>query len=100
MAPDIKGRVAWLRIMLIVAALFIATPDFAAERSVISECRWAEGPIVIDGKANEPAWKNAQVIDHFGMAWLGEGEHPAPTKTRARLLWRREYLYSFAEMEA
>ena len=63
MAPDTKGRVAWLKIMLIVAALLIATPNFAAERSVISECRWAEGPIVIDGKANEPAWKNAQVID-------------------------------------
>src|SRR5438477_613135 len=65
----------------------------------MAECRWADGSITIDGKADEPAWKNAQLIDNFQMAWLGPGDHPAPTKTRARLLWDREYLYFFAEME-
>src|SRR2546423_12608895 len=66
--------------------------------SGVTECRWADGPITIDGKADEAAWKNAQVIDDFTMPWLGQGHHPAPTKTRARLLWDREYLYFFAQM--
>src|SRR5437588_863659 len=64
-----------------------------------AECRWADGSITIDGKADESAWKNAQLIDNFHMAWLGPGDHPAPTKTRARLIWNRDYLYFFAEME-
>src|SRR5438270_333129 len=55
-----------------------------------AECRWADGSITIDGKADESAWKNAQLIDNFHMAWLGPGDPPAPTKTRARLLWNRE----------
>jgi uncharacterized repeat protein (TIGR03806 family) len=63
------------------------------------ECRWAEGPIVIDGKADEPAWKNAQEIDDFYLPWLGKNARPAKTKTKAKLLWDRDYLYFFAEME-
>ena len=84
---------------IVLAVALLSTASFAAERSPISECRWADGPIVIDGKADEPAWNNAQVMDNFRMAWLGDGEHPAPTKTRARLLWDSNYLYFFAEME-
>jgi hypothetical protein len=63
------------------------------------ECRWAEGPIQIDGKADEPAWKQAQVIDHFYLPWLGDKARPARTATRARLLWNEDFLYFFAEME-
>jgi glucose/arabinose dehydrogenase len=63
------------------------------------ECRWAGGPITIDGKADEAAWKSAQVIDNFYLPWLGKDARPARTATRAKLLWDREYLYFFAEME-
>src|SRR4051812_41078703 len=63
------------------------------------ECRWAEGPITLDGKADEAAWKNAQVIDQFYLPWLGPKARPARTATKARLLWDREYVYFFAEME-
>ncbi|MCE9547871.1 MAG: PQQ-dependent sugar dehydrogenase [Planctomycetia bacterium] len=63
------------------------------------ECRWTEGPITLDGRADEPAWKNAQVIDNFRLPWLGADERAAKTATRARLLWDREYLYFFADME-
>lgn len=63
------------------------------------ECRWAEGKITIDGKADEPAWKNAQVIDRFYVPWLGDKARAAKTKTSAKLLWDRDYLYFFAEME-
>jgi glucose/arabinose dehydrogenase/mono/diheme cytochrome c family protein len=58
------------------------------------ECRWADTPIVLDGKADDPAWKHAQVIDDFRL--LGT---PAKEKTRAKLLWDREYLYFFAELD-
>ncbi len=63
------------------------------------ECRWTEGPIKIDGKADEPAWKHAQTIDQFYLPWLGKNARWAKTATTAKLLWDRENLYFFAEME-
>ena len=63
------------------------------------ECRWATGPIEIDGKAEESAWKMAQPIDKFSLPWLKDAARPAKTATRARLLWDREHLYFFADLE-
>ena len=64
------------------------------------ECRWANGSITIDGKADEPAWHIAQVIDSFRVPLESNRRtRPARTATRARLLWDRNYLYFFAEME-
>src|SRR5436190_17660764 len=63
------------------------------------ECRWAATPPKIDGKLDDEAWKNAQVVEEFTSAWLPEGQRKPPTATKARLLWDREYLYFSAEME-
>jgi uncharacterized repeat protein (TIGR03806 family) len=63
------------------------------------ECRWTETPIKITGKGTDPAWKNAQLIDHFYLPWLGDKARLPKTKTKAKLLWDREYLYFFADME-
>src|SRR5262245_43516137 len=63
------------------------------------ECRWATGPIQIDGKGDDPAWQSAQLIDKFGLPWLKENARPAKTTTKARLLWDRENLYFIAELE-
>src|SRR3954447_20485766 len=63
------------------------------------ECRWAAGPITIDGKGDEPAWQQAELIDKFGLPWLGENARPAKTTTKARLLWDRDNLYFFADLE-
>jgi hypothetical protein len=61
-----------------------------------AECRWASGPIKIDGTLDEPAWQKAQVLKDFAAYW----EHrPAKTATRARLLWDENYIYFAAEME-
>src|SRR5262252_79278 len=63
------------------------------------ECRWATGSIQIDGKANEAAWQQAHLIDNFGLPWLKEGARQPKTTTKARLLWDREHLYFFADLE-
>jgi hypothetical protein len=66
----------------------------AVER--IAECRRASGPIVIDGKLDEPAWAKAEVLRNFAVFWE---KRAAKTATRARLLWDNNYLYFAAEME-
>lgn len=64
------------------------------------ECRRATGKIVIDGKADEEAWKNAQVIESFRRPWEEkEKDRAARTRTRARLLWDDTALYFYAAME-
>jgi len=63
------------------------------------ECRWTDAPIKITGKGTDPAWKHAQIIDHFYVPWLGDKSRLAKTKTKARLLWDRDYIYFFADME-
>lgn len=60
-------------------------------------CQYASG-IKIDGEASEDAWQEAPVIDRFYLPWLKESR-PARTATKARLLWDRDNLYFFAEME-
>jgi uncharacterized repeat protein (TIGR03806 family) len=74
-------------------------PALAAPKEKIAECRWADTPIVLDGKDDDPAWKNAQVIDWFGQPWLGDKAPALRGKTKAKLLWDRDYIYFFAEME-
>src|SRR6266566_6110676 len=68
-------------------------------RAEVVECRWTEEPIKIDGVADEAAWGKAQIVENFQMAWKKEGERKPIRATKARLLWDREYLYFFAEME-
>src|SRR5688500_7744487 len=76
-------------------------PPVAAEPkpAPAAECRWADTPIVLDGADDDPAWKHAQVIDSFGQPWLGDKAAALRGKTRAKLLWDRDYLYFFAEMD-
>src|SRR5947209_8451983 len=73
--------------------------DAATTAPAAYECRWTDAPITIDGKADEEAWKNAQTITDFRLWWKqGDAQRPH-TATKARLLWDRDYLYFFAEME-
>jgi len=61
-----------------------------------AECRWATGPIKIDGMLDEAAWQKADVLKDFAVYW----EHrPAKMATKARLLWDENYLYFAAELE-
>ena len=72
----------------------------AAEPAVEAyDCRFVEEPITIDGKLDEPGWKNAVVIDSFSLPWLREKNRPAMKATRARLLWNRGGLFVAADMD-
>jgi hypothetical protein len=54
--------------------------------------------IVIDGRADEISWQKAEWTDYFEDI---EGDKkPAPTyKTRVKMLWDKQNLYIFAELE-
>ncbi|MCI0358798.1 MAG: PQQ-dependent sugar dehydrogenase, partial [Planctomycetaceae bacterium] len=82
----------------LLVASFAAADDKAAEALEL-ECRWATGPVEIDGKASESAWQGAKPIDRFYLPWLKENARPALAATRARLLWDREFLYFFADLD-
>jgi uncharacterized repeat protein (TIGR03806 family) len=89
----------WLLFAAPLACLSAAVGEEpAAKPRPRYECRFTDGPVEIDGKADEAAWKHAQVIDDFSVPWLMEPRR-SKTATRARLLWNREYLYFFADME-
>ncbi len=77
-----------------------AAPAQRAEPPHRSEfvCRWIDEPIVIDGRADEPAWNRADKVDPFRQPWLGDAQKPIAA-TRARLLWDRQFLYFHAEMD-
>ncbi len=62
------------------------------------ECRWADTPPVIDGRADEAVWRRTAVITEFGQAWAA-GAPRVREQTRVRLLWDREWLYFFAELD-
>jgi hypothetical protein len=61
-------------------------------------CYRASGPIVVDGRGNEPAWAPVPWTERF-MDIEGDRK-PAPRfATRAKMLWDDEYLYVLAELE-
>ncbi|QEL13660.1 PQQ-dependent sugar dehydrogenase [Limnoglobus roseus] len=87
-------------VVVLIGLAAVSFPSSAKEdRPAKYECRWADAPITLDGEASEDAWKHAQVIDSFRLPWLGKDDRPAKEATRAKLLWDREYMYFFAEMD-
>src|SRR3989442_1657878 len=91
-----------MRLSLALVLIAVAAASSVAQQAKeppTFECRWATGPIEIDGKADEPAWQQAELIDKFGQSWLKENATPPKTATKARLLWDRDNLYFFAELE-
>src|SRR5258708_39332238 len=60
-------------------------------------CLRANGPIVIDGRINELAWRRAPWTKPF--ADIEGGTKPRPRfRTRMKMLWDDEYLYIAAEL--
>ncbi len=55
-------------------------------------------PIVIDGKANEPAWEAAAWTDSF--IDIEGSRKPKPTyQTKVKMLWDNNFLYILAQLE-
>jgi len=65
----------------------------------IYECIYTDEAIVIDGKDDEAAWKKARPVGDFTISWAKGSKRKPPTATRAKLLWGKDYLYFFAQME-
>lgn len=88
-------------ISFLLAIILLFTSSLRSDETpkTTFKCRWADAKITIDGKADEKNWANAELIDDFYLPWLQEKSRKSRTKTTARLLWNRDYLYFFAEME-
>ena len=89
----------WQFAILLLFSLLAVQNSLHAEpmaTAAVYECNWAESAITLDGQADEKNWQHAQVIDHFYLPGL-PGQLAKQT-SQARLLWDREFLYFFAEM--
>src|SRR5262245_40748728 len=85
--------------ILVVALLASAADGQDKKDQAVFECRWATGPIEIDGKGDDAAWASAELIDTFARHWLQGDARKTKTTTKAKLVWDQEYLYFFAELE-
>ncbi|MSU76689.1 MAG: hypothetical protein EXS16_01205 [Gemmataceae bacterium] len=95
---------AYFALLAIIPAAFVGDALLVGQPAVkppttTFECRWTDHTIKITGKGTDPEWKHAQVIDHFYLPWMGDKARLAKTKTKAKLLWDRDNLYFFADME-
>lgn len=105
----VQGR----RAFLIVALLFLAASDGRATAQETSKtsrsgqgpggaeiitreavCRWAAKPPTLDGKLDDPCWKDAVPITRFASFW----NKTPRAGTRAYLVWDEEAIYYAAEM--
>ena len=90
-----SGIAAWLG--------FWACPGLGGEEPATAPpptqetiCRKVRIAPMIDGKLDDPAWANAQVIDQFPAFW---SKTPSQKATRARLVWDDHALYFAADLD-
>ena len=83
--------------LLLLAASFSSAQDQASiPRSY--DVTYTNTPIHIDGKLNDPAWKQAEWTTDF--VDIEGALKPVPRfRTRAKMLWDDKYLYIAAELE-
>ncbi len=83
----------------LVALLLLWSRTGAAVERPAYDCQFTDLPVTVDGRLDEPAWREAAVIDRFSLPWLGDHATQARKGTRARLLWDREHLYLAVDMD-
>jgi glucose/arabinose dehydrogenase len=75
----------------------------SAVRDLVDEpyaCHWAATAPTIDGLASDECWKQAPVVSNFGTPWFkGVPAVPLEKVTQAKLVWDREFLYGWAQLE-
>ncbi len=84
--------VAWLLVLLGAAA------EGSSPGPLSYACHRAAGPIRIDGRLGDPAWKTAEWTSDF-VDIEGAGKPKPRFRTRAKMLWDDQYLYIAAELE-
>lgn len=114
-SSSIRGAVVVLTVTTVAAGLALAAensgplppwgPPFSLEKSKAYRCVRAQGPIVLDGRLDEPSWARAQRIEGFiippSMDWVTFSMKPAvPANSDAvvRLMWDDKFLYFGAEV--
>ena len=87
--------------LFMTALLFVGSFSHSASAADAPfECRWTDAEPKLDGIADEPAWQTAQTIERFALPWLKDDRsRPPRSATKAKLLWDRDHLYFFAEMQ-
>ena len=81
------------------AMLVCAVPAVASEPAPLAyECFRAAGPIRIDGKLDDPAWRKAPWTSDF-VDIEGDSKPRPKFRTRVKMLWDDQYLYIAAELE-
>ncbi len=91
MHNTIKGIIFGLFFVLQTA---IMGQRMASPRSIV--VYKTQDSIVVDGLANETSWRNAEVSEDFVDI---EGVKVPSYETNVRMLWDKDYLYFFAELE-
>ncbi|WP_426342875.1 carbohydrate-binding family 9-like protein [Pseudoduganella sp. S-14] len=81
------------------ALLAAAIPAVAEDSSPLAyECLRAASAINIDGRLDDPAWKNAPWTSDF-VDIEGDRKPKPKFRTRVKMLWDDQYLYIAAELE-
>ena len=101
---------AWSTLVILgwVLAMFNAAADGANERDVWRRqmmpivpreylCRYTGSPLQIDGILDEAAWATAPWTSDF-VDIQGATKAAPPLRTRAKVLWDKDYLYIAAEL--
>ena len=74
--------------------------DWDKMRSIVPRgyvCMPATGPLRIDGRLDDPAWKHAAWTDRF-VDIQGKQKPKPRFQTRAKMLWDKNYFYIAADM--
>ena len=95
----INGAVMFVMPVLpVMTGVAIVCVGCAASGPKHYSCPRTSGPIVIDGRLDEPAWAAAPWTDEF--VDIEGDQRPQPRyRTRARMLWDDQYLYVGAELD-
>jgi hypothetical protein len=82
---------------ILAAGLVLVALGAAAPSPKGYVCVRARAPIVVDGKLDDPGWKDAPWTDDF-VDILGDAGPRPRFRTRARMLWDDTYFYVAAEL--
>jgi Carbohydrate family 9 binding domain-like len=85
------------RSLVLVLGLTLAAPAADTPLPKGYVCGRAAVPIVMDGKLDDPAWKDAPWTDDF-VDIVGDARPRPRFRTRAKMLWDDTYFYVAAEL--